>query len=74
MWQQDYHPLGNSILSVVVAALPIIVMLGGLGFLHMKAHIAAIAGLIVALVIAIFVYGMPSEMALKTAFMGGYFG
>ena len=74
MWQQVYHPLGNSILSVVVAALPIIVMLGGLGFLHMKAHIAAIAGLIVALVIAIFVYGMPSEMALKTAFMGGLFG
>ena len=74
MWQQEYHPLGNSILSVVVAALPIIIMLGGLGFLHMKAHVAAIAGLSAALVIAIFVYGMPSEMALKTAFMGGLFG
>ncbi len=74
MWQQEYHPLGNSILSVVVAALPIIIMLGGLGFLHMKAHVAAIAGLSAALVIAIFVYGMPSEMALRTAFMGGLFG
>ncbi|MEO6022223.1 MAG: L-lactate permease [Burkholderiales bacterium] len=74
MWQQEYHPLGNSILSVVVAALPIIIMLGGLGFLHMKAHVAAIAGLSAALAIAIFVYGMPSEMALKTAFMGGLFG
>ena len=74
MWQQVYDPLNNSYLSVAFAALPVIVMLGGLGFFHMKAHLAAIAGLVVALFVAIVIFGMPSEMALKTALAGGLFG
>ncbi len=74
MWQQIYDPLNSSFLSAMCAALPVIVMLGGLGFFHMKAHIAAIAGLVVALFVAIVIFGMPSSMALKTAFAGGLFG
>ena len=74
MWQQVYDPLNNSYLSVAFAALPVIVMLGGLGFFHMKAHLAAIAGLVVALFVAIVIFGMPSGMALKTAMAGGLFG
>ena len=74
MWQQVYDPLNNSFLSVAFAALPVIVMLGGLGFFHMKAHLAAIAGLVVALFVAIVIFGMPSGMALKTAMTGGLFG
>jgi L-lactate permease len=45
VWQQIYDPLGNMFLSTLLAAIPVVVMLVGLGFLHMKAHIAAGAGL-----------------------------
>ncbi len=74
MWQQIYDPLSNFPLSTFFAALPVVVMLGGLGFFHMKAHIAAIAGLVVALFVAIVIYGMPTAMAAKTAMVGGMFG
>ncbi len=62
------------LLSTLVAAIPVVVMLVGLGFLHMKAHIAAAAGLVAALAIAIVAYGMPAEMAAKAAFLGGLTG
>jgi lactate permease len=58
-WTQVYTPLGSLLLSALVAALPIVVLLGLLGVFHVKAHIAALAGLASALLIAIFVYGMP---------------
>lgn len=63
VWQQVYDPLSNMWLSTLLAAIPVVVMLVGLGFLHMKAHLAAGAGLIAALLIAVFVYNMPGEMA-----------
>ena len=74
VWQQTYDPLGSMLLSTLVAAIPVAVMLIGLGFLHLKAHIAAAAGLASALLIAIFAYGMPAEMAGKAAFLGGLTG
>jgi lactate permease len=46
---------------------PVVVMLVGLGFLHMKAHIAAGLGLL-APAIAVFAFGMPAEMAGKPPF------
>ncbi|MEJ7136874.1 L-lactate permease [Amphibiibacter pelophylacis] len=73
-WQQIYDPMGSMVASTLLAALPVVVMLGGLGFLHLKAHIAAGAGLIAALAVAIFVYGMPAGMAGKAAMLGGFTG
>ena len=69
-WQQIYDPMGNMVLSTLLAAIPVVVMLAGLGFFHLKAHIAAGAGLVAALAIAIVVYGMPSEMAANAALYG----
>ena len=74
VWQQIYDPLGNMFISTLLAAVPVVVMLVCLGFLHIKAHIAAGLGLVSALVIAIVVYGMPAEMAGKAAFLGGLTG
>jgi len=73
-WQQVYDPLGNTLISTLFAAVPVVVMLVGLGFLHMKAHVAAGAGLLAALLIAILVYGMPAAMAGNAALLGGLTG
>jgi lactate permease len=73
-WQQVYNPFGNMIISTLLGAVPVVVMLVGLGFLHMKAHMAAGAGLLAALAIAIFAYGMPAGMAGNAALFGGLTG
>jgi lactate permease len=74
VWQQIYDPMNNMWLSTLLAAIPVVVMLVGLGFFHMKAHLAAGAGLVAALIIAVFVYNMPAEMAGRAALFGGFTG
>jgi lactate permease len=74
VWSQVYDPMNNAVLSTALAAIPIVVLLGGLAFLRLSAHAAAIAGLISALIIAIFVYGMPAQMAGASALYGALFG
>src|SRR4030095_6115488 len=73
-WQQIYNPFGSMVVSTALAAVPVVVMLVGLGFLHLKAHIAAGAGLVAALVIAVFVYGMRAPMAGESPMLGGSTG
>ncbi len=73
-WQQIYDPMGSMVLSTFLAAIPVVVMLGALGFFHIKAHIAAGMGLIAALLVAIFAYGMPADMAGRAAMLGGFTG
>ena len=74
MWQQVYDPLGSSAISTACAAIPVVVLLGALAFFKVKAHIAALLGLAAALIIAIFVFGMPAAMAGKTAVFGALYG
>ncbi len=74
LWQQIYNPFGNMTISTLLGAVPVVVMLVGLGFLHLKAHVAAGAGLLAALAIAIFAYGMPASMAGNAAIFGGLTG
>jgi lactate permease len=73
-WQQVYDPFHSMVLSTLLAAIPVVVMLVALGVLHIKAHIAAAAGLISALVIAIVAFGMPSGMAGRAAILGALTG
>jgi lactate permease len=73
-WTQHYYPLGSLIVSALVAALPVVVLLGLLAFLHVRAHLAALAGLAAALLVAIVVYRMPSSLALAAAANGAAYG
>ncbi len=73
-WTQVYNPLGNLLLSTLVASVPIVVLLGLLAFFHIRAHIAAIAGLAASMLVAILVYGMPLSLAAASAANGAAFG
>lgn len=73
-WSQVYDPLNNSALSTLLAALPILVLLGSLGVFRIKAHYAALLGLTASLVIGVFVFGMPSAMIISAAAYGTGYG
>lgn len=74
VWNQIYDPFGSAVISTAAAALPVVVMLVGLGLLHMKAHTAALAGLVAALAVAVFAFGMPAQKAGLAAGMGAAYG
>ena len=73
-WTQTYDPLGSATLSSVVAALPVVTLLGLLAFWHVRAQVAAAAGLLMAVAVAIFVYGMPAPLTGMAAAYGAVFG
>jgi lactate permease len=70
MWSQVYDPFHNAVISTLVAAVPVAVMLAALAFFHIKAHIAALLGLVSALAVAILGYAMPAPAAISSALLG----
>lgn len=56
IWTQNYDPLGSPWLSTIVAALPVVVLLGLLASGRVSAHLAALVGLLTAVSLAIFVF------------------
>ena len=73
-WSQGYDPIGHWFLSTLIAALPVVVLLGSLAFGHVKAHYAALLGLGTALLVAIFGFHMPGRLAAATAVYGSAYG
>jgi lactate permease len=73
-WAQSYNPIGTWQLSTAIAALPILVLLGALAVLRVKAHIAALAGLLTALAVAVLIFHMPVRLAFTAASYGAGYG
>ena len=74
MFHQLLTPVGNSLgLSFLVAILPIATVLILLGVVRRPAWQAALAGLIVGLIIAIAVWGLPASIAFAAASNGAVF-
>jgi lactate permease len=73
-WRQAYDPLASAWLSTLVAALPIVLLLGGLAVLRLRAHVAALLGLAAALAAAVVGFGMPAGLAGRTALLGAAYG
>ncbi len=70
MWNQVYNPLNNSVLSTIAAAAPVVTLLVLIASGKVKAHIAAVIALIVANLIAIFVFTMPANMSVRASLLG----
>ncbi|MFP5275812.1 MAG: L-lactate permease [Acidobacteriota bacterium] len=73
-WQQGYDPLGHWWMSTATAALPVLVLLGAMAILRLKAHLAAAAGLFTALAVAVLLFHMPIRLALTAASYGAGYG
>jgi lactate permease len=73
-WSQVYDPLGHPLLSTILAALPVVVLLGALGVFKLQAHLAALLALATSLLIAILVFGMPAKMAFASMAFGAAYG
>src|ERR1700755_3453958 len=70
MWDQIYNPLGNTTLSTLAAALPVVTLLVLIASGKVKAHIAALIALIVANIVTIAVYPMPIGMSVRASLLG----
>lgn len=73
-WSQGYDPVHAWLLSAALAALPLIVLLVLMAGLKVKGHLAALAGVGTALVIALFVFHMPVRLAILATGYGASYG
>ncbi len=74
VWTQVYNPLGNLWLSALVAALPIVFFFVTLAVLRWEGYLAGLGTIVVTVIIALTVYGMPAGLALRATANGMAFG
>src|SRR5262249_29745604 len=73
-WTQVYDPYGIWWLSTLVAAIPIIVLLGLVAVARVRPHLAAAAGAASALAVACLAFHMPWTLGLASFLFGAAFG
>ncbi|GAB7533626.1 lactate permease LctP family transporter [Pseudomonas sp. 3A(2025)] len=73
-WQQLYTPLGSLGLSAAAALIPIVFFFLALAIFRLKGHIAGSITLALSVLVAIFAFQMPADMALAAAGYGFAYG
>ena len=73
-WQQLYAPLGSLGLSALAAVIPIVFFFLALAVFRLKGHVAGSITLGLSILVAIFAFQMPADMALAAAGYGFLYG
>ncbi|MGS7250546.1 lactate permease LctP family transporter [Pseudomonas anuradhapurensis] len=73
-WQQFYSPLGSLGLSALAAVIPIVFFFLALAVFRLKGHVAGSITLALSILVAIFAFQMPVDMALAAAGYGFLYG
>ena len=73
-WTQVINPLNNIALSAMVAIIPVLFIFWALIIKKMKGYKASLIATLVAIVIAVSVYGMPVKLALLSTANGVLYG
>ncbi len=73
-WSQIYDPLNFWQLSTFVSSLPVLTLFFVLLVLKQRVWIAALSGMIMAVVLASTVFGMPASLISNATFLGVVFG
>ncbi|MFN0086182.1 MAG: L-lactate permease [Blastocatellia bacterium] len=73
-WTQNYNPLHSWLLSTIVSALPVVTLFFVLVVLKKRVWVSAFCGMAMAVLLAMFVFGMPGVMVAASAAHGVIFG
>jgi len=73
-WPQLYDPLDSRLLSTAVSALPVLMLFFVLVALKKRVWVAALSGLLIAVALALLVFGMPAVLVATAAGHGFVFG
>jgi len=73
-WAQTINPSGNLAVSALIAAIPILFFLIALAVLRMKAYLAALITVALAILVSCAFHGMPVKFSVLSAFYGALFG
>jgi lactate permease len=73
-WKQVIDPLNSIGISALFAAVPIFFIFWALIIKKMKGYLASMFTLVVSILIAIFLYGMPTKLVLSSVVHGALYG
>lgn len=73
-WQQFYTPLGSLGFSAIAAVIPIVFFFMALAVFRLKGHVAGTITMLLSVVMAIFAFHMPADMAIASAIYGFGYG
>lgn len=73
-WKQVIDPFNNIVLSAIVALVPILFIFWALAIKKMKGYKASLLATLIAIIVAVAVYGMPAKLAILATAHGALYG